>query len=43
MTWYYILILEKLGLASKLRYPTKEKMEALSWDNPINQTEQLTT
>ena len=36
MTWYYILILEKLGLATKLRYPDPKKMEALSWDNNSN-------
>jgi hypothetical protein len=36
MTWYGILALEKMGLASKLRYPDPRKMEALSWENPLN-------
>ena len=31
MTWYLILLLEKLGLASKLRYPNEDKMKRLAW------------
>ena len=31
MTWYLILIMEKLGLASKLRYPNEDKMKRLEW------------
>lgn len=31
MTWYLILLLEKLGLASKLRYPSEDKMKKLEW------------
>ena len=31
MTWYLILLLEKLGLASKLRYPNEDKMKRLEW------------
>lgn len=31
-TWYFILLLEKLGLARKLRYPNEERMKRLAWD-----------
>jgi fatty-acid desaturase len=33
LTWYYILILEKLGVATKLRYPDPKKMQTLAWEN----------
>tara|TARA_B100000780_G_scaffold231420_1_gene171224 strand:+ start:473 stop:577 length:105 start_codon:yes stop_codon:yes gene_type:complete len=32
MTWMFIVALEKLGLASKLQYPSEKRMAALAWD-----------
>jgi len=31
MTWMFIVALEKVGLASKLRYPNEKRMEAIAW------------
>ena len=32
VTWYTIVLLEKLGLARKLRYPNEERMKLKAWD-----------
>lgn len=31
-TWMFIVALEKLGLASKLQYPSEKRMAALAWN-----------
>ena len=33
MTWYFILALEKLGMASNLRYISEERQAKMRWDH----------
>ena len=31
-SWMFIVMLEKLGLATNLKYPNEKRMKALAWD-----------
>jgi len=31
MTWWFIVALQKVGLATKLRYPNQKRMDAIAW------------